>query len=31
MMLLGMGVVVLGDISKNERLNTIHTSSKEEE
>ena len=31
LMLLGMGVVVLGDISKNERLNTIHTSSKEEE
>ena len=31
MMLLGMGVVVLGDISKNERLNTIQPSSKEEE
>ena len=31
MMLLGMGVVVLGDISKNERLNTIQASSKEEE
>lgn len=31
MMLLGMGVVVLGDISKNERLNTIPVASREEE
>jgi hypothetical protein len=31
MMLLGMGVVVLGDISKNERLKASSLTSKEEE